>query len=150
MSNCDSMSLNNVGICMKLIQKLEMLDGLEEVIQSWVIPERYCVEALKDGHDADELREAYKADRRDLRKVYKLIKDNKLKKAINVGYDLDTEMRELIPDDVWEYLLTHGDVNCQAKENMEGFIVEIEKLIVKYNISWEVFQSISKIIRKER
>jgi hypothetical protein len=46
-----------------------------------------------------------KADARSLRKVGKLIKSGKVQEAAEFASNLDTIVREAIPDKVWEFLM---------------------------------------------
>lgn len=57
------------------------------------------------GDDAD-LRKCYTQDRRDLRRVQTLYKRGQWAKAGEFASGLDTLVREMIPDTIWESIQT--------------------------------------------
>jgi hypothetical protein len=53
-----------------------------------------------------EFANCYRADAKDMREVAKLVRIGKVKEAAMKADNLDTIVRELFPDNCWEYLMS--------------------------------------------
>ena len=67
------------------------VDSFEKAIDAW-----------KDDTADAHMKKAYAADRKGLKNVLNLFKKGKLKEAYQVAWDLDTIVRDQIPDKVWK------------------------------------------------
>lgn len=72
----------------------EAIRRLERTIKNWQ-PEK--------GDDAS-MRACYTQDRKDLRKVLSLCKRGKWQEAIEFARGLDTLVREMIPNGIWDHI----------------------------------------------
>jgi len=66
--------------------------------------EAYYEGGMSSFEGEKEMEEMYLADKRGLRLVADLISTGDIDKAYRVASRLDTNVREVIPDDVWEML----------------------------------------------
>ena len=62
------------------------------------------IENWKSDEDDKEMAKVYEADRKDLMKVYKLLQQGKIEDAEKVVYDLDTIVREKIPNAIYNLI----------------------------------------------
>lgn len=65
---------------------------MDQIIDSW---------RASPGEDA-EMRKCYTQDRKDLRRVLTLYKRGSWKQAADFADSLDTLVREMIPDPIWD------------------------------------------------
>lgn len=72
----------------------QMVANFKKAIDAWE-----CDDAEPD------MKKMYTKDRKDLRKVLTQFKNKKYVKAFNMACDLDTLVRDQIPDDVYELML---------------------------------------------
>jgi len=110
---------------MKTMIAESMIAEFEKAIKGW----KACAD------DDNEMKRVYISDRKDLRKVLSLIKVGKIEEASIKAYWLDTVVRDVIPNDVYNYIMDEKSyINIKESRSdmiMDAFTEEQQSVILE-------------------
>lgn len=76
------------------------------------VAKEYLAQGLSSFKGEADMIAMFRNDAKDLREVASLIRRQDLKKAWIKAYRLDTAVREIIPDNIWDAIETELDEDC--------------------------------------